>query len=193
MKKAAPQKRPRKPRSDAEQNRERILQVAKQVFARRGAEASMGEIARRAKVGPGTLYRHFSSRDDLVASVYIGEVQKLAEAQGKLSCEMAPADALRAWLTVAIDYLAAKKLIAPVLDAMAGGPSEVFGRSSQLIRDALTALAAAAVESGDLRRDIDPMDLLRAIYGISVAGGEGDWPDRARTFVDILLLGSRPR
>ena len=71
MKKSATPKSARKPRSDAQRNRERILEVAKQVFTRRGADASMGEIARRSKIGPGTLYRHFATRDDLLATVYI--------------------------------------------------------------------------------------------------------------------------
>ena len=82
----------------------------------------MDEIARRAKIGPGTLYRHFPSRDDLLAAVYISEVEKLAEAQRKLSAELPPVEALRAWMLVFIDYIAAKKIIAPALDAMVGGP-----------------------------------------------------------------------
>jgi AcrR family transcriptional regulator len=71
MKTSAAKKTGRKPRADAQRNRERILEVAKQVFTRRGAEASMDEIAKRAKIGPGTLYRHFPARDELLAAVYI--------------------------------------------------------------------------------------------------------------------------
>jgi AcrR family transcriptional regulator len=191
MKKSAAPKNVRKPRSDAKRNRERILEVAKQVFTRRGVDASMDEIAKRAKIGPGTLYRHFPTRDDLLATVYITEVEKLAAAQKKLSAEMPPIDALRAWLLVFIDYIAAKKIIAPALNAMAGGPSRVFQQSGQVMADAANALALRAVASGDLRPDVDPMDLLRAIYGIS-SGSADDWPAKARTFVDILLQGSRP-
>jgi AcrR family transcriptional regulator len=90
MKKSATLKPARKPRSDAQRNRERILEVAKQVFTRRGADASMGEIAGRSKIGPGTLYRHFATRDDLLATVYITEVEKLAAAQKKLSAKLPP-------------------------------------------------------------------------------------------------------
>src|SRR5580704_14853667 len=118
MKKSVANKSARKPRADAQRNRERILEVAKQVFTHRGAEASMGEIAKRAKIGPGTLYRHFPGRDDLLAAVYISEVEKLAEAQRKLSAELPAIEALRAWLLVFIDYIAAKRIIAPALDAM---------------------------------------------------------------------------
>jgi len=192
MKESATPKPGRKPRSDAQRNRERILEVAKQVFTRRGADASMGEIARRAKIGPGTLYRHFATRDELLATVYITEVEKLAAAQKKLSAELPPIEALRAWLLVFIDYIAAKKIIAPALNAMAGGPSRVFQQSAQIMEEAANALAGRAVASGDLRPDVDPIDLMRAIYGLSTGGSADDWPAKARKFVDILLQGSRP-
>jgi AcrR family transcriptional regulator len=192
MKKLATPKTVRKPRSDAQRNRERILEVAKQVFTLRGVDASMDEIAKRAKIGPGTLYRHFPTRDELLATVYITEVEKLAAAQKKLSADLSPIDALRAWLLVFIEYIAAKKIIAPALNAMAGGPSRVFQQTTQVMEEAANALASRAVVSGDLRPDVDPMDLLRAIYGLSTAGSADDWPAKARTFVDILLLGSRP-
>lgn len=192
MKTLATRKPARKPRSDAQHNRERILEVAKQVFTRRGAEASMGEIGRRAKIGPGTLYRHFPTRDDLLATVYITEVEKLAAAQKKLSAELPPIEALRAWLLVFIDYIAAKKIIAPALNAMAGGPSRVFQQTTRVMEEAAHALASHAIASGDLRPDVDPIDLMRAIYGLSTGGSADDWPAKARKFVDILLLGSRP-
>src|ERR1700726_3715211 len=179
MKKSASPKPARKPRSDAQRNRERILEVAKQVFTRRGTDASMGEIARRAKIGPGTLYRNFATRDDLLAAVYITEVEKLAAAQKKLSAELSPIEALRAWLLVFIDYIAAKKIIAPALNAMAGGPSRVYQQTNRLMEEAAKALASRAVASGDLRADVDPMDMLRAIYGVSSAGSTGDWPAKA--------------
>jgi AcrR family transcriptional regulator len=186
------QKTVRKPRADAQRNRDRILEVAKQVFTRRGAEASMDEIAKRAKIGPGTLYRHFPTRDDLLAAVYISEVKKLAEAQKKFSAELPPVEALRAWMLVFIDYIVAKKIISPALNAMAGGPSRVFQQSKRLMEEAANTLASRAVASGDLRPDVDPMDMLRAIYGVSGAGSTDEWPARARRFVDILLQGSRP-
>jgi AcrR family transcriptional regulator len=192
IKKSDAKKRVRKPRADSQRNRERILEVAKQVFTRRGAEASMDEIAKRAKIGPGTLYRHFPTRDDLLAAVYISEVERLAEAQRKFSIELPPIEALRAWMLVFIDYIAAKKIIGPALNAMAGGPSRVFQKSSWVMEEAAHALASRAVASGDLRPDVDPMDMLRALYGVSSAGNTDDWPAKARRFVDILIQGSRP-
>jgi AcrR family transcriptional regulator len=192
MKTLASKKAARKPRADAQRNRERILEVAKQIFTRRGAEASMDEIARRAEIGPGTLYRHFPSRDDLLAAVYSSEVEKLAEAQRKFSAELPPVEALRAWMLIFIDYIAAKKIIAPALDAMVGGPSQIYQKSTRVMEEAANALASRAVSSGDLRPDVDPMDMLRAIYGVSSAGSTEEWPARARQFVGILIQGSRP-
>src|SRR5271155_819839 len=118
MKKKTVKSAARKPRADARRNREHILEVAKQVFTLRGAEASMDEIAKRARIGPGTLYRHFPNREELLAAVYINEVEKLAEAQKKFSVELSPIEALRAWMLVFIDYIAAKTIIAPALNAM---------------------------------------------------------------------------
>ncbi|RZU43289.1 TetR/AcrR family transcriptional regulator [Edaphobacter modestus] len=192
MKTSAAKRTGRKPRADAQRNRERILEVAKQVFTRRGAEASMDEIAKRAKIGPGTLYRHFPTRDELLAAVYISEVEKLAEAQRKFSAELPPVEALRAWMLIFIDYIVAKKIIAPALNAMAGGPSPVFQQTNGLMEEAANALASRAIASRDLRPDVDPMDMLRAIYGVSSAGSTDDWPEKARQFVDILIQGSRP-
>jgi AcrR family transcriptional regulator len=134
----------RKPRADVQSNRERILEDEKQVFTHRGAEARMDEIAKRAKIGLGTLYRHFPARDDLLAAVYISEVEKLAEAQRKLSVELPPIEALRAWLLVFIDYVATKKIIAPALNAMAGGPSWVFQQSSHVLEEASNATMTVA-------------------------------------------------
>jgi AcrR family transcriptional regulator len=175
MKTSVAQKTTRKPRADAQRNRERILEVAKRVFMRRGGEASMDEIAKGAKIGPGTLYRHFPTRDDLLAAVYINEVEKLAEAQRKFSAELPPVEALRAWM----------------LNAMAGGPSRVFQQTSRPMEEAANALARRAVANGDLRPDVDPMDMLRAIYGVSSVGSTDDWLVKAQRFVEILIQGSR--
>ena len=92
----------RKPRSDAQQNRDCILEVAKAAFTRSGADASLDDIAKQAGVGPGTLYRHFPTRDDLIEAVYHTEVEKLAAAQRELSANLTPIEALRAWIMLAI-------------------------------------------------------------------------------------------
>src|SRR5246127_479449 len=103
----------RKPRTDAQRNRERILEVAKEAFTRFGASASLDEIAKEAGVGPGTLYRHFPTREELLVAVYRTEVEKLAAAEQKFAETMPPLEALRAWMLLFVDYIATKKIIAP--------------------------------------------------------------------------------
>src|SRR5205809_6346634 len=94
----------RKPRVDAQRNRERILNVAKEAFTRSGANTSLDDIARQAGVGPGTLYRHFATRDELLEAVYRTEVEKLAATEKKFAETMSPIEALRAWMLRFVDY-----------------------------------------------------------------------------------------
>src|ERR1700680_3036605 len=108
----------RKPRSDAQRNRERILEVAKEAFTRSGANASLDDIARQAGVGPGTLYRHFPTREELLQAVYRSELEKLAAAEQKFAQTMTPIEALRTWLLLFVDAIAAKQLIAPALNTL---------------------------------------------------------------------------
>ncbi len=181
----------RKPRSDAQRNRERILEAAKAAFTRDGANASLDEIARQAGVGPGTLYRHFPTRDALIEGVYRNEVEKLATAAGRLAETMPPIEALRAWMLLLIDYIAAKHIIAPALKSMAGGPTRLYESSRGLIQAAMEDLVKRAKKSGDLRKNLDASDLLRALIGVSLAGSDPDWQQSARRLVEILIAGSR--
>src|ERR1700761_360124 len=119
----------RKPRTDALRNRERILEVAKGAFTRYGADASLDDIARQADVGAGTLYRHFPTRDALIEAVYRSEVEKLAAAERKFSEAMPPIDALRAWMLLFVDHIAAKQIIAPALNTLLGDHTKVFEAS----------------------------------------------------------------
>src|SRR5882762_10024943 len=100
---------PRKPRTDALLNRERLLEVAKEAFTRSGANASLDDIARDAGVGAGTLYRHFPTRDALIEAVYRTEVEKLAAAEREFSAALLPVEALRAWMLLFVDYIATKQ------------------------------------------------------------------------------------
>jgi AcrR family transcriptional regulator len=180
----------RKPRADAQRNRERILEVAKEAFARAGAEASLDEIAKQARVGPGTLYRHFPTRDDLLEAVYHSEVEKLAAAERKFAESMPPIEALRAWMLLFIDYIATKQIIVPALQAQMD--SKVVKASYAPTHEAVRALVKRAIQSGDIRRDVDAVDLLRALVGVASFSSSPDWRESARRLVDILIAGSRP-
>ncbi len=192
MTRKRPQPARRKPRSDAQRNRERILEVAKEAFTRFGAEASLDDIAKQAAVGPGTLYRHFPTRDALIEAVFRGEVEKLAAAGRRFAETMAPVEALRAWMLLFVDYIAGKEIIAPALNSVVGGAEKLYATSRGPIQGAIDALVKRAIENGDIRGDLDPFDLLRALIGVSyVASGKG-WQQSARRLVDILITGSRP-
>ena len=182
----------RKPRTDALRNRERILEVAKAAFTRQGANASLEEIAKQAGVGIGTLYRHFPTRDALIEGVYRNEVEKLAAAASHFAKKMSPIEALRAWMLLLVDYIAAKHIIAPALNSIVGGPSRLYEGSRSMIQGAIDQLVKRAKKSGDLRRDLDAFDLLRALIGVSHVGSGADWQQSARRLVDILIAGSRP-
>ncbi len=182
----------RKPRADALRNRERILAKAKEAFTHAGADISLEDVARQAGVGAGTLYRHFPTRDALLESVYRAEVEKLALEERQLAESLPPLEALRAWMLLFVDYIATKKLIAPALNSMVGGPSKLFEASGSQIIGAIESLVARAVESGDIRADIAPLDLLRALVGVSNVASAPDWQQSAKRLVDILVLGSRP-
>jgi len=182
----------RKPRTDGLRNRERILNVAKEAFTRFGADASLDDIAKQAGVGAGTLYRHFPTRDALIEAVYRSEVEKLAAAERKFAEKMPPVEALRAWMLLFVDHIAAKQIIASALNSVVGGPSKLYEGSQGLIRGAIDALVNRAIRSGDIRSDLDPFDLLRALIGVShIASGPG-WQQSARRLVEILITGSRP-
>ncbi len=182
---------PRKPRTDALRNRVRILEVAKKAFTRFGASASLDDIARQAGVGAGTLYRHFPTRDTLIEAVYRTEVEKLAAAERKFAETLPPIEALRAWMLLFVDHVAAKQIIAPALNSVVGGASKLYESSRALIQATVDALVKRAVKSGDMRKDIDPQDLLRPLIGVFYVEFGSDGKQSARRLVDILIAGSR--
>ncbi len=181
----------RKPRADAQRNRERLLAAAKEAFTRYGADVSLDDVAKQAGTGPGTLYRHFPTRDALLAEVYRAEVETLASAEREYAASMLPVAALRAWMLLFVDYIATKQLIAPALNSLISDTSKLYESSGPKIIGALNALVDRAIESGDIRKDLDPMDLLRAMVGVSNVAIAPDWQPSAKRLVNILIAGSR--
>ena len=152
---------------------------------------SLEEIARRAGVGIGTLYRHFPTRDAVVEAVYRHEVEQLAEAVPQLLKTSAPGEALHRWMHLFIDYIATKRIIAPSLASVAARSSTLHASSVELITRAISTLIKHAIESGEVRKDIDPPDLLRAMVGVSYGNPEAGWEASARRLIDILMDGLR--
>ncbi len=181
----------RKPRADGQRNRELIVQVAKAAFTESGANASLDEIAKTAGVGAGTLYRHFPSREALLEAVYRAEVEKLAEAAEEFGRELPPLEALKTWLLLFIDHLATKKIIAAALNGLVGS-SPVFEENMSKVRGAVALIYQRAMKSGDIRPDINPVDHVLAIVGVTFFGSSEDWKESAVRLVDILIAGSRP-
>lgn len=184
----------RKPRCDGARNRQLLIDAAKTGFADIGLDVSLEDIARRAGVGIGTLYRHFPNREAVVEAVYRREVEQLAEAVPHLLKNFPAGEALHKWMHLFIDYIATKRLIAPSLAAAAGRTPTLHSCAVEIITDALSGLVQRAIASGDVRKDIAPSDLLRALVGVSYGNPDKDWEASARRLVDILMDGlRRPR
>ncbi len=183
----------RKPRVDALRNRARLLEVARAAFTEHGAEATLDDIARRAEVGPGTLYRHFPTRDALIEAVYRSEVEKLTAAGQSYALSGEPLEALRAWMMVFIDYVVSKLLILPAMDTVPGGSKRLMESSHGQVHATFRSLIGRAVASGELRAETDPDDLIRAFLGVFHTTAMPGWEASARRIVDILLDGSRTR
>ena len=183
----------RKPRADAQRNRIRLLETAKAAFAEKGPGASLDEIARTAGVGAGTLYRHFPTRDALIEAVYRNESEQLVAAATRLAETQSPTGALREWLLVFVDYMATKQGMAEALNSLVGGTSELYSASSEQMQRAIAMLIDRAVASGEIRLDIAPLDLLRALAGVASIGAGPDGKQAAKRMVDILIAGMQIR
>jgi AcrR family transcriptional regulator len=177
-------------RADARRNHDQILVAAAEVFAERGIEAPLEEIARRAGVGIGTLYRHFPNRDALNEAVYRREVETLCSGIDALLADNPPDVALREWMARFAGYVARKRGMAVALKSALGADNELFTYSHRRIREAIGSLVDAAVAAGTIRPDVDPDDLLRGMSGICMAS---DLPggDRTARLIDLLVDGLR--
>src|SRR2546430_1246560 len=165
----------RKPRADAIRNRERVLETAKAVFSQGGPEASLEAVARRAGVGIGTLYRHFPTREALYEAVYRREVEQLVELAKHLETKIAAVEALRHWLRAGVEFMATKKGMAAALAMAAHGSPELVAYSLDRLTRAVGELLQRAAAAGEVRADIDPEDLLRALAATGYAHDGPAW------------------
>lgn len=181
----------RKPRADALRNRDRLLAAAKAAFAEVGPEVSLEEIARRAGVGIGTLYRHFPTRDAIVEAVYRREVEQLSESARQLLETRPAGEALHQWMRDFVDYITAKKIIAPSLQSMVGGPTAIYESSGETITKTVYLLVERAKKSGHIIEDIAPDDVIRAMIGFTHINPKPGWDTSARRLIDIFMNGLR--
>jgi AcrR family transcriptional regulator len=182
------QKRPI--RADAQRNEDAVLEAAKVVFSTSGVDAPVREIAAKAGVGLGTLYRRFPNRADLIAAVFRREVDACTAEATALGAEHPPGDALSQWLIRYTAFIATKKGLASALHSGDPAFETLPGYFRARFEPALTLLLQAAETAGEVRPGVAPYDLLRAIGNLSVASGD-DGADHTRRMVDLLLDGLR--
>jgi AcrR family transcriptional regulator len=178
-------------RADAARNRERLLRAATAVFSAGGADASLEAVARRAGVGIGTLYRHFPTREALFEAVYRHEVLHLSELVEQLKDEAAPVEALRRWLRSVVEFVATKKGMCAALALAVAGSSELRTHSLEQMTSAAAVLLNRAVAAGEIRSDIQPENLVRALVGMCYMHDQPGLQAKVLPLVDILVDGLR--
>ncbi|MGX0959813.1 AcrR family transcriptional regulator [Bradyrhizobium japonicum] len=181
----------RKPRADAVRNRERVLEAAKVVFNAGGPEASLEAVAKRAGVGIGTLYRHFPTREDLFEAVYRREVEQLSELAEQLKNAKDPVDALRRWLRSNVEFVATKKGMSAALALTFQSSSELAAFSMDRLTRAIGSLLDRAVAAGQMRGDVSPEDLLRALVGMCYMHDQPGWQSSVLRMLDVFVDGLR--
>ena len=181
-------------RADARRNRQRLIAAALAAFTEHGADdASLDEIARRAGVGIGTLYRHFPNRQALLEAVYRDQVEDLCAAARDRAAAAAPAQALADWLRDLMAFAATKRnLTSSLMSSPESKRSEVAVSCSAMVREAADGLLARAQRSGEIRPDVDATDLLRLSHALALASElpstHADQPER---LLQVLLDGLR--
>jgi AcrR family transcriptional regulator len=181
----------RRPRADAVRNRERVLAAAKAVFSAGGPDASLEAVAKKAGVGIGTLYRHFPARQDLFEAVYRREVQQLVELAEELQDAPAPVDALRRWLRSNVEFVATKKGMSAALALTVQGSSDLAAFTFDRLTRAVGALLDRAIAAGEIRSDISPEDLLRALVGMCYMHDQPGWQKSVTRLLDVFVDGLR--
>ena len=178
-------------RADACRNRDRLIEVAATTFAERGVNASLEEVAKRAGVGIGTLYRHFPTRDALIESVYRLEVEHLCDSSIELLQTRPPDEALAEWMQRFVAYVATKRGLAMALKSMISADSDLFAYTHLRVRTAISSLVEAGISSGRIRADVDPEDLLRALSGVCMVTDQPGWQQQACRISGLLMDGLR--
>lgn len=181
-------------RADARRNRDKLLEIAAQAFAEKGVETSLEDIARKAGVGIGTLYRHFPTREHLVEIVYRRELRNLADAADELAHSSVAADvALEQWMFRFVNYMATKRGMASSLKIIANSKSDMFAEGFGRIRDSFGKLLTAAGDQHLIRTDICQMDLMHALSSIYSIPDTPEWRERANRLIGLLMDGLRVR
>ncbi|MEV8376870.1 helix-turn-helix domain-containing protein [Kribbella sp. NPDC056861] len=174
-------------RVDAARNYDLLVAAGREAFAEHGTDASLEEIARRAGVGIGTLYRRFPNRTALLEAVYVDEIQSVCNRAYGFADQLGPYEALAAWLRSFVDYSVSKKSLAGELTVALGKDSEFFTACKTNVREAGELLLNAAKAEGSVRPELQLMDILRLVGGITM--GRDMSPEQADRLLEIVLAG----
>jgi AcrR family transcriptional regulator len=185
----SPDRATRPLRADARQNEDRLLEAAARAFARDGAAAQLKTIAKDAGVGIGTLYRRFPTRERLIEATYRNETARLCAAAPELLDTAPPAQALRAWMDMFIDFMATKHAMADALHAVLVADGDLRMQTRDLLTESLATLMTAGIAEGTIRPDVDPDDVLMGLGGVTLIAGEPGRRDLARRLLDLLMDG----
>jgi AcrR family transcriptional regulator len=183
----------RRMRADARRNRQALVSAASAAFIEHGADdASLEEIARRAGVGIGTLYRHFPTRQALLEAVYRDQVEAMSAKAGELLDSAPPTEALVTWLRALVEFGSTKRSLTSAMLTTLDKDSELVSACSAMMRQSAAALLARAQEAGEVRSDADPTDVLRLVHGVSmiVQHRPGD-AGQADRMIGLIIDGLR--
>lgn len=182
-------------RADARRNHERLLRVAAEAFAEHGENASLDDIAKRAGVGSGTLYRHFPTRQALLEAAYVDRIQAMAARADEYAAELPPGEALVEWLNeVCVGTIQVRGMKTLLGSAVTDGSSVAATACGTHLHEAVRRLVEAAQREGSLRGDVEPVEVLRLAHGVAsaseLASGQGA---QIRRYLSLLTEGLRPR
>ena len=179
-------------RADARQNRARLITAATAAFAEKGADAPLEDVARRAGVGIGTLYRHFPTRLDLQAAVFRSQVSTVCGQGDALLAAASPKDAFAAWIRALAAYLVTKRGLSRALIEAVGMESELMTSCWVAMRETTERLLASGQQAGVIRPDVTATDVMRLVHGVAVSTEKE--PDRADLLLSVALdgLAARP-
>jgi len=177
-------------RADAARNYDLLVTAAREAFAEHGTDTSLEEIARRAGVGIGTLYRRFPNRVALLEAVYVDEIQSVCDRAYGFAEQLEPFDALAAWLRSFVGYGVSKKSLASELTVALGKDSPFFQSCKVNVQEAGQLLLDKAKATGEVRPELELMDIMRLVGGINM--GRDMEPEQANRLLDIVLCGLRP-
>lgn len=180
-------------RADARRSLAALLEAAKHVFAASGVDAPVRMIAEKAGVGVGTVYRHFPHRSDLIVAVFRNEVDACADAAAVMSTRYPPGEALDRWLKRFIDFVATKRGFSAALHSGDPAYEPLPGYLMDRLAPALESLLKAAATAGEIRSDVEPVDLLLAIARLCSPDNKGGITKQSRRMVALLIDGLRLR